>query len=111
MAKTASKTEYNQNPGSLALGLSLNMAWQLAAVVLLPIVGGYFLDQNFGSRPWFTVVGFALAMAGMLIVVSRTLEALNRTLTTDTTDEAAVTQSSSTASKSQSKSKRGAHAK
>lgn len=81
MAKTATnKTEYTQNPGSTAVGLALGMAWQLAAVVLIPIGGGYLLDQSFGSGPWFTVVGFALAMAGMLVVVSRTVEALNQTI-------------------------------
>jgi hypothetical protein len=49
------------------------MSWQLAIVVLVPIVGGFKLDGLLGSSPACTVVGFVLAMIGMSLVVWRQL--------------------------------------
>ena len=84
MTKTAlNKTEYNRNPGGVATGLALTMAWQLAVVVVFPITGGYMIDTSLNTSPVFTVVGFAIAMGGMLVVVSRTVEALNKALNPD----------------------------
>lgn len=53
---------------------SLNMSWQLAIVVLVPIIGGFKLDQYLGSLPGLTIVGFLLAMAGMAVVVWRQMQ-------------------------------------
>ena len=48
---------------------ALNMSWQLAIVVLVPILGGYALDTHFKSLPLWTAVGFVLAMLSMVAVV------------------------------------------
>ena len=48
---------------------ALNMSWQLAIVVLVPILGGYALDSHFHSLPLWTAIGFVLAMLGMVAVV------------------------------------------
>ena len=51
-----------------------NMSWQLAIVVLVPIIGGFELDKKLDTLPALTVVGFFLAMAGMALVVWRQLQ-------------------------------------
>lgn len=52
----------------------MNMSWQLAIVVLVPIIGGFKLDTTFGSTPALTIVGFFIAMGGMGLVVWRQLQ-------------------------------------
>ncbi len=46
------------------LGAIMDMSWRLAIVVLIPIVGGFKLDEKLHTSPWFVLVGFILAMAG-----------------------------------------------
>lgn len=50
---------------------ALSMSWQLAFVVLVPIIGGFELDKKLNMLPLLTVVGFILAMLGMGAVVWR----------------------------------------
>lgn len=52
----------------------LNMSWQLAIVVLVPIIGGFKLDQKFGTLPALTIIGFITAMVCMAIVLRRQLK-------------------------------------
>lgn len=57
----------------------LNMSWQLAIVVIVPIVGGYLLDQRLGSSPWLVLAGLVVAVLATCGVLWRTLrEANNR---------------------------------
>lgn len=51
-----------------------NMSWQLAIVVLVPIIGGFKLDEYFSTTPVLTIIGFVLAMVGMGLVVWRQLQ-------------------------------------
>jgi F0F1-type ATP synthase assembly protein I len=51
----------------------LNMSWQLAIAVLVPIVGGSKLDDHFGTAPWLTLAGLALALALSIMVVKTTI--------------------------------------
>ncbi len=44
---------------------AMNMSWQLAVVVLVPIIGGFELDQKLDTLPALTIAGFFIAMAGM----------------------------------------------
>ncbi len=53
------------------------MSWQLAIVVLVPVVGGFKLDEHFDSLPLWTFVGFSVAMIGMAIIVWRQLQVLS----------------------------------
>lgn len=55
---------------------ALSMSWQLAVVVLAPILGGYWLDQHFHMLPLGTIVGFVLAMGGVIMVLRRQLQEL-----------------------------------
>ncbi|HEX8182211.1 MAG TPA: AtpZ/AtpI family protein [Candidatus Saccharimonadales bacterium] len=56
---------------------ALGMGWQLAVVVLVPIVGGYELDSRFDSLPVLTLVGFVISIAGSILVIKRALAAFN----------------------------------
>ncbi len=57
--------------------MALDMSWRLAAVVLVPIIGGYELDSHFGTTPLITVCGFVIAMVGAGLVMWRTMQAAN----------------------------------
>lgn len=56
---------------NLFMSMALDMTWQLALVVIVPIVGGYALDQHYHRTPWLTVGGFAVAAIGVFGVLSR----------------------------------------
>jgi F0F1-type ATP synthase assembly protein I len=51
-----------------------NMSWQLAVVVLVPLIGGYELDKKLHSAPILTILGLILASLGVMSVVHRQLE-------------------------------------
>ena len=57
------------SPSSVFMSLALDMSWRLAVVVLVPIIGGFELDQRLETTPALTIVGFLLAMCGMAIVL------------------------------------------
>jgi hypothetical protein len=59
------------------------MSWQLAVVVLVPIIGGFELDRKLNTLPALTVVGFVLAMVGMGWVVWRQMQLFNPLLPPD----------------------------
>jgi hypothetical protein len=52
----------------------MNMSWQLAIVVLVPVIGGYELDQKLDTLPALTIAGFFVAMAGMALVIWHQLQ-------------------------------------
>lgn len=64
------------NPKKDFFMAATTMSWQLAIVVLIPIVGGFKIDQHFDSLPIGTIIGFILAMTGMGVVVWRQLQLL-----------------------------------
>ena len=88
-APNSSKTsKYSANPSGIVVSLSISMGWQLAVVVLAPLLGGHFIDKKMDSAPIWTIVGLAVAMAGMIVVVKRTLQQLNKYMeATPTKDE------------------------
>jgi F0F1-type ATP synthase assembly protein I len=62
------QTMYQRN---LFMSLGLDMTWQLALVVIVPIVGGYALDKHYHTTPWLLVAGFIIAAVGVFGVLSR----------------------------------------
>jgi F0F1-type ATP synthase assembly protein I len=56
---------------------ALTMSWQLAIVVLVPLIGGFKLDESLNTSPALTLVGFFLAMAGTAAIVWRQLQRLS----------------------------------
>jgi F0F1-type ATP synthase assembly protein I len=65
------QTLYQRN---LFLVMAANMTWQLAIVVLVPVVGGFKLDEHYDSSPWFTLLGVVIAAAGMTLVLLRVVK-------------------------------------
>lgn len=63
---------------SVFISMALDMTWRLAAAILIPILGGFELDQHFDTAPSFTIVGFVLAMGGMALVLWQTLQTANQ---------------------------------
>ena len=59
----------------------MDMTWQLALVFLIPIIGGYKLDQHFKTTPLWFIVGCVLAIAGSFAVMRRILSQLNQSFT------------------------------
>ncbi len=52
------------NPTSEFIAAALSMSWQLAIVVLVPILLGSQLDKRLDVSPTLTILGFIVAMAG-----------------------------------------------
>lgn len=63
---------------SIFLTLALNMSWQLAVVVLVPILVGVKLDKVFGTHEAFTFVGLGIAALGSLAVMWYAMQTANR---------------------------------
>lgn len=80
-SKNNAKTPNQElNPKSQFIGSTLSMSWQLAAMVLIPVVGGYKLDQHFNTLPLWTIVGFVIAMAGSALIIKKTFDEFNQTI-------------------------------
>lgn len=60
----------------LFISSAISMSWQMALAVLIPIVGGYYLDQHFKTSPWITLGGALLAIILVVLVIKRTLNEL-----------------------------------
>ncbi len=63
------------------MGAVLGMSWQLAIVVLVPVVGGYELDQHYKVSPIWIIIGVLVAVAGVVGVMITTLRDVNESMT------------------------------
>lgn len=66
------------NARSVFLVAAANMSWQLAIVVLLPVVAGVQIDKKLGSGHAWLFVGLAVALVGSVLVMWRTMQIANR---------------------------------
>lgn len=66
--------EVFSDPRGQFIAAAMTMSWQLAIVVLVPIIGGFELDKKLNMAPLLTIVGFVLAMIGMGSVVWRQMQ-------------------------------------
>jgi len=57
---------------------ALNMSWQLALMVVIPVVAGVKLDQKFDTSPSLTLTGFFLAAFAACTVVWNTVKDVNK---------------------------------
>lgn len=55
---------------------AISMSWQMALAVLIPIVGGYYLDQYFKTAPWVTLAGLIVGVLLVVLIVRRTIKEL-----------------------------------
>jgi F0F1-type ATP synthase assembly protein I len=72
-----SQAEQAQYLRTMFLGMAMSMSWQLAIVIIIPIVGGYKLDEHLHTSPWWTLAGCAVAVLGMIGVLLRIVKAAN----------------------------------
>ena len=59
------------------LVLAATMSWQLAVVVLVPIIAGVELDKHTNSASTYLFVGLAVAVVGSVLIMWRTMQAAN----------------------------------
>jgi F0F1-type ATP synthase assembly protein I len=64
--------------GAVFLAAALDMSWRLAIAVLVPIIGGHYLDEAFNSSPWITVAGCVVAFVGVIGVMKWVVAESNR---------------------------------
>jgi len=62
---------------SMFVSMVLNMSWQLAIVVIVPIVGGYMLDQRLHSSPVLVLSGLVVAVLATCGILWRTVKLAN----------------------------------
>ncbi len=60
------------------VGPYLGLGMQLAATLVVCMLGGYFLDRRFGTLPWLTIVGAVLGMVMLFLQLYRTAIDLSR---------------------------------
>jgi F0F1-type ATP synthase assembly protein I len=77
--RTSESPDANKADRSAAstAAIALNMSWQLLVVVVLPVLGGHWLDSHFQATPVWTTVGLVLSIIGMVLVVRQTIRELN----------------------------------
>ncbi len=56
------------------LNAALNMSWQLALTILVPVFIGTKLDAHFHSSPSYTLASLVIAVALAVAVVAKTLK-------------------------------------
>lgn len=78
MGKTSPRVEKTTSQTSVFISMALSMTWRLAIVVLVPILGGFYLDQWLNTTPVFTIVGFFLAMIGIALVFWQIMQTANQ---------------------------------
>lgn len=71
--RTKSTPAGSRRNGVILMAAALDMSWRLALAVLVPIVGGFELDKKLGITPALTIVGFLVAMAGVFVILKRTV--------------------------------------
>lgn len=57
--------------------MALNMSWQLAAAVLVPVVAAVQLDKTLDTS-FLIFVGLGVALVGSIVVMWRTMQVANR---------------------------------
>lgn len=78
MGKPSPRVEKTTSQTSVFISMALSMTWRLAIVVLVPILGGFYLDQWLNTTPVFTIVGFFLVMIGIALVFWQIMQTANQ---------------------------------
>lgn len=73
-----SATQKVGNQRTTFIVMALNMSWQLALAVFVPIVGGVELDKGLHSGHTYLFVGLALALIATTFVMWRTVQLANK---------------------------------
>ncbi len=57
---------------------AMSMGWQLAGMVIIPVIIGVKLDDRFQTTPSYTLVALVLAVGGAVFVVANTIKQVKR---------------------------------
>ncbi len=57
---------------------AMNMGWQMAGMVLIPVFVGVQLDKRFHSSPSYTLSALILAVGGVVYIVKNTINGVNK---------------------------------
>ena len=60
------------------ISAAMNMGWQLAFTVLVPVIIGVKLDAHFHTDPSYTLAALILATTGVVAVVWSTIKQVGR---------------------------------
>lgn len=60
----------------LFVGTFISLSWQMLVVVLVPAIGGHYLDGRLKTAPIFTIIGFALAISMSALITYRAYKTL-----------------------------------
>lgn len=86
LSKSEAGVDRSKSDRSIFIAAVLNLTWQMAIVVLVPIVGGYYLDKYFHTVPLITIVGFVVSSFCVAIVLKQQLEMFGPTPTASKSD-------------------------
>jgi len=78
--KGEKQTRVGTNTRQLFAMTTLNLSWQMAVVVLAPIIIGNKLDIAWHTKPWLTLVGFIVAVVGTVYVIKSTVARADRAM-------------------------------
>lgn len=73
-AQTTAGVEPTKSDRQVFIVAALNLTWQMAVVVLGPILGGLALDRKFSTTPLLTIAGFVLSTFGVAAVLWHQLQ-------------------------------------
>jgi F0F1-type ATP synthase assembly protein I len=73
MGKTSVEPDKTASINSVFFAMGIDMSWRLALSVLVPIIGGVYLDKVFHTSPVLLIVGFVVAIVSVIITIRRTL--------------------------------------
>jgi F0F1-type ATP synthase assembly protein I len=63
----------SQDPRVVFINSAISMSWQLAVVVLVPVLAGVWVDDHYKTSPAFTLVGLGLAVIGVVFLLKKVL--------------------------------------
>jgi F0F1-type ATP synthase assembly protein I len=70
MDTQAAKTQF--------IGATINLSWRLALTVLIPVIGGVFIDKKFDTSPSFTLAGLMIATVFASMAIWQTVQEVNK---------------------------------
>jgi F0F1-type ATP synthase assembly protein I len=71
------RSEQSAKGRSTFVSLAVDMTWKLAIAVMVPIIGGVYIDKAANTDHVFTFIGLALAALGSIGVMWQTVQTAN----------------------------------
>lgn len=84
---THTPSEPNNASTQTSAAIALGMSWQLLVVIVLPVLGGRYLDSHFHTYPLCMSIGMVLGVIGTILVIRRTVQQLNEIMNSDTKEQ------------------------